>query len=188
MSWPFNNEVIRGRRDINPMPSMPAEQYERSIDPPFDTPAPAGGGSAPAVIYPFDITFSAGSDSSHAKATIQPGTLNGLIPSNYTTTYDLDITTTYYLVLSVTATDGAITGCSLSMPTTAPSPIPVLMGAPPTSFDYLLGVVISKAWFRVIGNGSLTANGQEVFRVSKTSPAPGTLPYDIYYTWSLVHN
>ena len=40
--FPFS-ENIRGRRFINPMASMPAEQFGRSIDPPMADGGPGGG-------------------------------------------------------------------------------------------------------------------------------------------------
>jgi hypothetical protein len=145
----------------------------------------AGGGGGGITLYPFDVEFGAGSDGSHSAGTVRPGTLNGLLPSNFTISDDLSNTGTYYLVLSATATDGEITGCTLAFSGSAPGALPVLQGQPPTTFDYLLGVIVDAQWFRTIGLGSLTANGVEVYRVSKTTPAPGTLPYDIYYTWGI---
>lgn len=140
-----------------------------------------GGGGGPTGPYPFDISFSGGPDPKDA--TVRPGTINGILASNFTDTYSLSASGVYYLVLSVTATDGEIVSALLSMPTSPPAGVPTLQGQPPTSFDYLLGVVVDLVWYRVIGNGSLTAEGDEVFRVSKVAPAPGTLPYDIYYNW-----
>lgn len=188
MNWPFNQNVIKVPDRINPGRSMPAVQFDRSIDKVPDSPPGGGGGSAPpATPYPFDVTFGPGSDGTHKTATVRPGTINSLIPSNYTTTYDLSDTGSYYLILSATSTSGEITGCTLSCPASPPGALPVLMGAPPTAFDYLLGVIVNNVWFRTIGNGSLFASGAEVFRISKTSPAPGTLPYDIYYTWAITN-
>lgn len=147
---------------------------------------PGGGGGGPSGPYPFDVELTG--SGSPLTASILPGTLNGLIPTNIFSTYPLAVPGTYYLVLAATAATGEIASCSLSMPTSPPVGIPTVMGEPPLSFDYLLGVVIDGVWFRTIGNGSLSAAGQEVFRISKASPAPGTLPYDIYYTWNIVHN
>lgn len=138
-------------------------------------------------LYPFDVTLVDLVVGTSKTASIRPGSINNLIPSNYTTTYPLLNSTTYYLVLSVTVTAGVVTGATLSMPTTAPVGMPVALGAPPTAFTVLLGAVIAGAWYRTIGNGSLQATSAEAFRVSRSSPAPGTLPYDLYYTWGLTN-
>ncbi len=186
MSWPLNRMVIPTPRIVNPARSMPAFQFDRSVDT-LEGPQASGGGSpTPAGPFPFDVEFTGSGTPLTASA--RPGTLNGLIPTNYLTTYSVTVPGVYYLVLSATAATGEIASCALSMPGSPPVGIPTIMGEPPLAFDYLLGVVIDGVWYRTIGNGSLTAIGQEVFRVSQISPAPGTLPYDIYYTWNIVNN
>lgn len=141
-----------------------------------------GGGGGP---YPFDVSFvplGAGTQT----ASVRPGSVNNLIPSNYLDTYAQNTTgTQYFLVADVTVTDAAVTGVALTFGTSAPTGIPVALAAPPTSFQILIGVVIEGKWYRIIGNGSLDCTSVEAFRVSATSPSPGTLPYDIYYTWSV---
>lgn len=142
-----------------------------------------GGGSSP---LPFDVDLS-GSGAS-VTAFFFPGTINGLLPTNYTDTFTLDDSLVYFATLSVTASDGEIASCTLSFPTSAPAGIPTVLGQPPTTFDYLLGIVALGVWYRTIGDGSLTAVGQEMFRIDKASPAPGTLPYEIYYSWAISGN
>lgn len=144
--------------------------------------SPPPGGSGGSTAFPFDVNIS-GTD-----ATVVPGTINGLIPTNYADTFTIANPGTYYVTLSVTATDGQLGSATLSFAASPPAAVPVVQGQPPTTFDYLLGVVVDGVWFRVIGPGSLAAAGAEVFRVSKTSPAPGTLPYDIWYTWNITAN
>jgi hypothetical protein len=144
---------------------------------------PPGGGSTPAATYPFDVSFSG---SANPRDTlVQPGTINGVLPTNYDTVFSLAAVGVYYLVLTVTALDGEIASAVLSMDASPPAGVPTILGQPPTSFAYLLGVIVDLVWYRTIGPGSLAAAGAEVFRVSKTSPSPGTLPYDIYYTWNV---
>lgn len=166
----------------------PADPYK--FDPTIDgfqtewTKTAGGGGSD---LQPFDVVLS-GSGASMS-AVVRPGTLNGILPTNYDTIFTpLDDSLVYFVTLSATATDGEIGTCTLSFPTTAPAGIPTNLGQPPTAFDYLLGVVSLGVWFRAIGPGSLTAVGQEMFRIDKVSPAPGTLPYEIYYSWAMSSN
>lgn len=143
------------------------------------------GGSGSSSGHPFDPTISAGSDEDHMSVTLRPGTINGLIPSNMSDTYDVSNAGALYLVLHVTATDGEIDGATLSIESDAPPALPVLLGAPPASFDYMLGIFVDGVWFRTAGPESLTAVGVEMFRTDKVAPSPGTLPYDIHYTWAL---
>lgn len=142
---------------------------------------PPGGGGTPPTELPFDVSFDTAGDP--RDTFVRPGTINGVLPTNFDDTFSLAASGVYYLVLNVTASDGEIASATLSFDGSPPAGIPTLQGQPPTAFAYLLGVVVDLVWYRTIGNGSLAAAGSEVFRVSKTSPSPGTLPYDIYYTW-----
>lgn len=176
------------RRNIGPRENI--DKFEPSIDSLGSewTKTASGGATGP---YPFDVTFTAGSDASHRTATIRPGTVNGFVPTDILTTADLSVSSSYYLVLSIVAVDGGIASCTIAFTTVAPGPILTLMGQPPLSFDYSIGMVVGDGseltWYRTIGSGSLFATPQEAFRVSKVAPAPGTLPYDIYYTWALAN-
>ncbi len=185
MSWPLNKMVIPTPRIINPSRSMPAFQFDRSVDE-LEGPQASGGGAPTSGPFPFDVSFTG--SGTPLTAAVRPGTLNGLIPTNFTDTYSITVPGVYYLILSATAAAGEIASCLLAMSGSPPTGIPTNMGEPPLAFDYLLGAVIDGVWYRTIGNGSLTAAGQEVFRVSKIAPAPGTLPYDIYYTWNITNN
>ena len=173
----FNN----GNPDFY-LPGTPlANQFGRSLDI-IQTPSASGGGGA-STIYPFDAYLSAGT----ATYAVQPGTINGLLPSNYNSTFTLTPGTTYYLVLNVTTSGGQVTGATLAFNTSAPAAIPVNAGQPPTSFSFLIGVLLvgatSGTWYRTIGPGSLSAAGQLSYQANATSPSPGTLPYTNYYTW-----
>lgn len=183
MSFPLNKMVIPVPDLINPSRGMPAYQFDRSVDA-LDGPVSSGGGGpAPAGPYPFDVEFSG--SGSPLTATIRPGTINGLLPSDYSDTYSITVPGLYYFVLSATVASGEVSAATLSMDGSPPPGIPVELGEPPVAFQYLLGVIVDGVWYRTIGPGSLNAAGQEVFRISKLSPTPGTLPYEIYYTWNI---
>jgi hypothetical protein len=168
---------------LNPQQPLAGEVFDRRIDTlPKTQPASSpGGDSGP---YPFDVDLVAAAPGT-SDATIRPGTINGLVPSGILSVTNLDDTLSYYLILSVTAADGQITGASIAFNTVAPSPIPATIDEPPLTFDYVIGMVVLGEWFRTIGNGSLFAAAEEAYRVSKTAPAPGTLPYEIWFTWAL---
>ena len=89
-------------------------QWDRQVDE-LDSPGLSSGGGVVAVIYPYDV-ISAGTSA----FTVQPGTLNGLLSTNYNSTFTLSLSTTYYLTLSATASNGQITGATLS-----PKPEPI---------------------------------------------------------------
>lgn len=158
-------------------------QFDRDLDI-IESPPPGGGGGG-ASLGPFDLTFTAGTLPGDIKPTMFPGSINSVIPSDYLSLPDIAETGEFYFVLSVTVTDGQIATASVDLVGSPPAGIPVTLGAPPTSFDYLLGVVIDGVWFRSTGVGSKAAAPFETFRVGVVNPPPGTLPYEIYYSWSV---
>jgi hypothetical protein len=167
-------------RLVYPPDRLPT-QFDRQIDQ-ILSPVSAGGGGG-AAVYPFDV-ISAGTSS----FTVQPGTMSGLLPSNYGSTFTPTPSTTYYLELNCTASSGQIATVALNFASSAPSAIPVNMGQPPTSFSFLLGILVTDGtgggtWFRCIAPGSLFAIGALQYQTNKASPAPGTLPFDNWYTW-----
>jgi hypothetical protein len=129
------------------------------------------------IKYPFTPTISGTS------LTLTTGTVNGLVPTNITSTLTIIGTGTEYLQLSVSATNAQITSSSFSVSAVAPSPIPVIQGQPPTSFDFCTHVIVNGTAFRVIGNGSLVFTPYEAWRFAKAMPTPDSMPYDSYYSW-----
>ncbi len=170
---------------LNAQAKLTAEVFDRTVDTlPRSQPASAPGGGGGSGPFPFDVDL-VGAAPGTSDASIRPGTINGIVPADILDVTNLDDTLVYYLVLSVTVADGAITGATIAFTTTAPDPVPTALGEPPLAFDYVIGLVVLGEWFRTIGNGSLFAAPEEAFRVDKTAPAPGTLPYEIWYTWAL---
>lgn len=127
--------------------------------------------------YPFTPTISGTS------LTLTTGTVNGLVPTNITSTLTIVGTGTEYLQLSVSSANAQITSSSFSVSATAPSPIPVIQGQPPTSFDFCTHVIVNGVAFRVIGNGSLIFTPYEAWRFAKAMTSPDSMPYDSYYSW-----
>lgn len=132
---------------------------------------------------PFDITLTSDGLGGYI-ATFQPGTINQLLPSNYLTGVTVPAAGTRYLVLSCTASSGAITAAAFSASSTAPAAIAPTAGTPPNSFELLIGVCINAAATKVWGCGNIQAVPSEAFRLQKATPLAGELPYDVYYTWS----
>lgn len=163
---------------VAPLPGVPSRPgFGLEVDQILGPTSSGGGGTTGP--FPFDVEFSG------LNATVLPGTINGLLATNYDDVFVITNPGVYFVTLSVTAVDGQLASSTLSFAASPPAAVPVVQGQPPTTFDYLLGIVVDGAWFRTIGLGSLAAAGSEVYRVSKTSPAPGTLPYDIWYTWNI---
>ncbi len=149
------------------------------------SPPPGGGGTPSSSVGPFDLTFTPGGSPGDLTPAMIPGTINGVIPSNYLSLPDISDTGVYYFVLSATTANGQIASATVALNGSPPAGIPVTMGVPPTAFDFLLGVVADGVWFRSCAVGSLNAVPFETYRIGIINPAPGTLPYDIWYSWDI---
>lgn len=113
---------------------------------------------------------------------VMPGTINGLLPTNY----DIEYTTATdcFLLLSMTTLNGEVASATLSFGTEVAPVITSQASMPPPEFSYTLGMLVAGTWYKTVG-GSLTAVPVEVFRVAKTEYTPGSLPYEPYYSWSI---
>lgn len=140
--------------------------------------ASTGGGSTPSTTtYPFQPVITGTS------ATITYGTLNGIAPTNISSTFTIPSSGVRYLSLDVVASSGGVSSSTLSITSSAPSVPGVTLGFPPNSFSWPLYYINNQVLYRLIGLGSVIATSREVFRVQKSMPTPDNLPYDSYYTW-----
>jgi hypothetical protein len=147
-----------------------------------------GGSSTPATPQPWDIIATPDPDADPEDENppyilrVRPGTLNGILPSNWDIEEEVAGTGLFY-AKAVIATDGeAVTGVTIEIDGTPPAiQEPVEFGIE-TNIEYLFGLFTEGSAFRVIGNGSINASPQAWFTVSADPPAqPGESPYDIYY-------
>jgi hypothetical protein len=150
---------------------------------------PAAKGGVAATRQPWDLIATPDPESTAEnppyKIRVQPGTLNGILPSNWDTEFDAAATGLHY-AKAVVATDGeSITGVTIEINTTPPrDQAPVEFGIE-SSIDYLFGLFFEGSTFRVIGNGSISIRPRIWFVVSASPPAqPGESPFDIYYNLS----
>jgi hypothetical protein len=127
--------------------------------------------------WPFDITVTAN------KAYFRAGTINGFLPTNYSTGTGVNSSGTEYLVLNCTSSNGKITAASFGAQALQPGAITPTKGLPPTSFALLIGVLVNGQPTKIWGDGNINASVVESFRADRDPITPGQLPYDIYYTW-----
>jgi hypothetical protein len=148
----------------------------------------SGGTSTPTTPQPWDIIATPDPDADPEDENppyilrVRPGTLNGILPSNWDIEEEVAGTGLFY-AKAVIATDGeAVTGVTIEIDGTPPAiQEPVEFGIE-TNIEYLFGLFTEGSAFRVIGNGSINASPQAWFTVSADPPAqPGESPYDIYY-------
>jgi hypothetical protein len=141
------------------------------------------GSGRSTTVCPFDISLTVPSVG-NLKATFRPGTINGLLPSNYLTGVTFSSASTQYLSLDCTVTNGAIVSAAFVAEGSQPGDITPTLGQPPASFKYLVALVANGTAYKILSCGNIQARPAEAFRLDRVSPTAGQLPYDIYYTWN----
>ena len=145
--------------------------------------AGGSGGSSVGGPAPFDVLVTR--QSPGFRLDVLPGTVGGILPSNYALTYTTATEAeSVFLVATAAATNGVVSSVSLDFRSTVADPIGNSLSVPPSPFSVTLGVLVAGKWYRLTA-GSITAIPVEVFRVAKQSFALGEIPYEAYYTWKL---
>lgn len=145
---------------------------------------PKGGSSAPRQPWDLIATPDPESESENPpyKITVRPGTLNGILPSNWEIEEEVAGTGLFY-AKAVIATDGeAITGVTIAIDTTEPTAQEPQKFGIESEIEYLFGLFAEGQVYRVIGPGHISLPIR-TWLVTSADPAasPGESPYDIYY-------
>jgi len=140
---------------------------------------------------PFEVTITAAAsddDPTGLTVRVAPGTVNQLLPSDTYETFSIESDGTYYLKANATSDGKTITSVNLTCDTDTPAtqtPVPFAL---PVTVDILLYVITNGRPFRVIGDGSISLAGTEIYKTDKETPAdPGQLPYTSWYVWTPVY-
>lgn len=142
-----------------------------------------GGTSTSASPQPWDLIARENPNSEgQYLVTVRPGTLSGILPTNWDEEFSANDTGLYY-AKAVIATDGeAITGVTIDFDTSEPQIQDPQKFSVQTSIEYLFGLFAGGTAYRVIGSGHITVLPQEWLIVSAAPPAaPGESPYGVYY-------
>jgi hypothetical protein len=148
-------------------------------------PQRGGGSSAPTTRQPWDLIARPDPDSTAENppylVRVQPGTLNGILPSNWDEEFECAATGLHY-AKAIIATDGeAITGVTIEIDTTAPAVQEPQEFAIETEVEYLFGLFAEGNTWRVIGNGQIRLAPRAWLAANATILIPGDSPYTIYY-------
>ena len=147
-----------------------------------------GGGSTPATPQPWDLQAVVDPEAAPENPTppylvrVRPGTLNGILPSNWDIEQECAGTGLFYAKAVITTDGEAITGVTIEIDGTAPTvQQPVKFGIAST-IKYLFGLFSEGAVYRVIGAGHIVLPTR-TWLVTSADPAalPGQSPYDVYY-------
>ncbi len=143
---------------------------------PFTRSRPAQSSpGAEAPVYPFDLTLEDAGSTFTGK--FRPGTVNGLIPSNYASLTGISKTGTVYIGIVCTFSNAAVQTAVFAAGGTAPPAYLVTMNVPPTDLSILTHVVVDGAVYRVLGTNSITDK--------TTTLVPGEKSTNTWYTYSV---
>jgi hypothetical protein len=149
---------------------------------------PRGGTSTPTTRQPWDLIARVDPDADPEDENppylvrVQPGTLNGILPSNWDEEFECAGTGLHYAKAVITTDAENITAVAIAIDTTAPTEQePVEFGIS-TEVEYLFGLFAEGQVYRVVGPGQITLS-PTLWITASASPAasPGESPYDLYY-------
>jgi hypothetical protein len=151
-------------------------------------PQRGGGTSTPTTRQPWDLIARVDPDADPEDENppylvrVQPGTLNGILPSNWDEEFECAGTGLHYAKAVITTDGEAITGVTIAIDTTEPAAQEPQEFGIAAEVEHLFGLFAEGAVYRVIGAGHITMSPEQWLVVSADpAAAPGESPYDIYY-------
>ena len=183
------NSILSEIKRNKPLPGRGITLRQEGNGVRVDLGASISGSSTYATTSPWDLVAQVDPDAAPENPNppylvrVRPGTLNGILPTNWDIEEECAGTGLFY-AKAVVATDGeAITGVTIEIdanPPTVQEPVEFGIAA---SVEYLFGLFSEGAVYRVIGAGHITL-APEVWLVKDkaSAAAPGQFPYDVLYS------
>lgn len=144
---------------------------------------PCGGGASE-YPQPFDVNIT--TSGNNGVATITPGTVNGVFPTNWTQSFNLSTSNVVYGYIQAQTNGTNVTSALIKIDNAYnPSQTPINNGLP-TSFQYAFALISGIVPYRVMGGGSIIAWGETQYIQPVSDPSslqPGQLPYETFNVW-----
>jgi hypothetical protein len=179
------NNIIDSIRECQ-IQSVVGGVFRRGVGGTTITVAQANGGNNLVITYPFE--YYSGGTVTAPWFGLRAGTVNGVLPVNWTTTFALPVSTTAgytrYIDLSCETDGSAINEVTIQLNNTPPEPMVATIESAPPSFKINTHVVVNGEAYRTIGASSILAVVQESIRVDRTYVEYGVKPWDQYYIWA----
>jgi hypothetical protein len=152
------------------------------------TVAPQRGGGTPISRQPWDLIARVDPNADPEDENppylvrVQPGTLNGFLPTNWDEEFECAGTGLHY-AKAIVATDGqAMTGVTIEIDTNAPDPQELQEFGIDNPIEIVFGLFAEGAVYRLIGAGNIAASPKLWLTTERqTPPAPGELPFSQYF-------
>lgn len=143
-----------------------------------------GGGEG--LNYPFE--YYSGGTATAPWFGLRAGTVNGILPTNWTTTFALPVATTAgytrYVDLNCSGDGSSINQVEIQLNTTPPAAMTATYETAPSEFKINTHTVVNGVPYRTIGASSILAVVQESIRVDRQQVEYGVKPWDQYYIWA----
>jgi hypothetical protein len=138
-------------------------------------------------LAPWSPVFEASSTPNSSLVSFRLGTINGVVPSNWSVKHPL--TTLQpdefkYVILTVTTESGAVTGATISLDTDPVTEEVIAKSIPPTQFKVVLGV-LWQGGFAMTVDYNLQALATVSFTENRIPVGAGESPTDNWYVWQI---
>ena len=149
--------------------------------------APTGSSGFQEQTHAFKINVSS-PDANQYEATVSPGTINSLLPSNCfdgaeLRKFSVTANQLVYINLNCVSDGQKITSATIAAEATAPLPQSPTLFSLPTAPTFLIGVVYNSSVYQAVTD-NITVSGKQAFIKNATGNVqPGQLGYEIWYNW-----
>ena len=181
------NSILAEIKRNKPLPGRGITVRQTGQGTAIDLATTIKSGGVESDTHPFQISAALNSSTNNYSATIRPGTLNQLLPTNTFNgaalrSFAYNANQLKYVVLSAQSDSTQFTTCSLELADQAPATQTPALYSLPTQVSFLIGILYNSSVYQVIKN-NIVVSGSEAFRTAKTSPAPGEVAFNVYYAW-----
>lgn len=142
------------------------------------------GDASPTVYLPWDLFSQEAASETTLTCKFWPGNMGGIIPTEMFQEFTVSTESMQYLVVHVTAANGAVQSCTLTIEGSHPAGQEHTLGAPPATFDWLVGVFVEGNYYN-IAKKNLVVTPRETQREDNPSATPYGLPYQSYFIWGV---
>lgn len=138
------------------------------------------GGSAPSPL-PWDITVENSTENSYTLK-IQPGTLAGVLPSNWDAEFTATADDLYYGIAKVTTDGQFVTGVEIDIADTPPQLQPPVKFGLAEDIDILFGLFKEGVSYNLTGGQNIDVWARNILTTTpETQPEPGMPAFDLWF-------
>jgi hypothetical protein len=139
---------------------------------------------APSIAFnrprPWDLITTDSTESS-VTLKVNPGTINGILPSNFADQFTVSKNSTSYAKLLITTDGRSFTSVEIEIDSSPPSTQVPEKFATPSEVEWLFGVYYEGVAFNLTGGENITATSRQWLVTSAPIASPGESPFEIYF-------